>query len=99
MTPPHRHNLTHVLHNSTMSAFTVTSALAARVAAPKAARSARRSTVVRAAEEPVVVDATTEIPAKPVYVLAAQLCQPGSAEFLWKVSTPQTAELSTRACC
>ena len=68
MTPPHRHNLTHVLRNSTMSAFTVTSALAARVAAPKAARSARRSTVVRAAEEPVVVDATTEIPAKPVYV-------------------------------
>ena len=64
---PRRHNLTHVLHNS-MSAFTVTSALAARVAAPKAARSARRSTVVRAAEEPVVVDATTEIPAKPVYV-------------------------------
>ena len=65
--PPPRHNLTHVLRNSTMSAFTITSALAARVAAPKAARSARRSTVVRAAEEPVVIDAT-EIPAKPVYV-------------------------------
>ena len=53
-----------------MSAFTVTSALAARVAAPKAARSARRSTVVRAAEEPVapVVDATEEpvVPPAPV---------------------------------
>ena len=65
----HIHNLPHVIHN-TMSAFTVTSALAARVAAPKAARSARRSTVVRAAEEPVapVVDATEEpvVPPAPV---------------------------------
>ena len=51
-----------------MSAFTVTSAIAARVAAPKAARAARRSTIVRAAEEPVTEAATPEepvVPAKP----------------------------------
>ena len=51
-----------------MSAFTATSAIAARVAAPKAARAARRSTIVRAAEEPVTEAATPEepvVPAKP----------------------------------
>lgn len=49
-----------------MSAFTVTSAIAARVAAPKAARAARRSTIVRAAEEPVTEAATPEEPVVPV---------------------------------
>ena len=49
-----------------MSAFTVTSAIAARVAAPKAARAARRSTNVRAAEEPVTEAATPEEPVVPV---------------------------------
>jgi hypothetical protein len=53
-----------------MSAFTVTSALAARVAAPKAARAARRSTIVRAVEEPVSETAAPEpvvpvVPQKP----------------------------------
>jgi hypothetical protein len=53
-----------------MSAFTVTSAIAARVAAPKAARAARRSTIVRAVEEPVTEAATPEepvvvVPSKP----------------------------------
>ena len=71
----HRHNLPHVIHLTTMSAFTVTSAIAARVAAPKAARAARRSTIVRAAEEPVTEAAMRSVATQVEPVLRARQAQ------------------------
>ena len=68
------------LANTTMSAFTVTSALTSRVALPKARaarRQARRATVVKASEEPAAAPevAAPEVPAAPVVPTSFTLAQ------------------------